>query len=325
MDRRTFMKGSLLSAIPLPFTVFAGDYPERVIKIVNPYAPGGALDTLARIIAQKLQNRFGQSVIVENKTGAGGNIGADMVAKSPPDGYTLVMASSATHGSNQALYGSLMAYDPVKDFSMVAVTAMWGNILVVNPALPARSLPELVALAKSKPGQLTFGSSAQGGSPHMAGELLKAKAGIDLLHVPYKGGAPAMLALLSGEVNMNFSDVPGAMPHVRSGKLRALGVTTAKRSTVMPEVPTFAEQGYPDFDLYSWNGVAAPAGTPRSVIEKLSEAILEVMRHPDVRERLLGMGVEPLGLGAAESDHFMRESVKRWTEVVRISGAKLPL
>ena len=321
--RRTLMTAASVAAL-VPLPAFAQAYPSRMIRIVNPFAAAGALDTFTRLLAQKLQASLGQTVIVENKPGAGGNIGADLVAKSAPDGYTLVMSTSATHGGNAALYGPLMPFDPIKDFTTVCITGMWANILVVNENVPARTLQELVALAKAKPGKLTFGSSAQGGSQHMAGELFKAMAGVDMLHVPYKGGAPAMNDLLGGQIDMIFNDLPGALPQLRAGKLRALGVTTAKRSTMLPDVPTFAEQGFPDFDLKAFHGVSAPAGTPKAVVDKLNAAIVEVMRQADVRERLVAMGMEPLGLDVAESDRFLRTEFKRWTEVVRLSGVKLP-
>ncbi len=321
--RRTLLKAMALATGMLPFAAAAQPYPHRVIRIVNPFTAAGALDTFTRLLAQKLQVALGQPVIVENKPGAGGNIGADFVAKSAPDGYNLVMATSATHGANASLYGSKMPFDPLKDFTTVSITGIWTNILVVNPALPVKNLEELAALAKAKPGKLTFGSSALGGSQHMAGELFKHAAGVDMVHVPYKGGAPAMQDLLGGQIDMIFNDMPGALPQVKAGKLRALGVTMAKRSAHLPEVPTFAEQGYPQFDLKAFHGVSAPAGTPKAVVDKLNAAIVEIMRQPDVRERLLAMGMEPLGLDVAESDRFLRAEFERWQEVARISGAKL--
>ena len=315
---------ALGAAVP-PLTAQTHAYPHRAIRIVNPFAAGGALDTFTRLLASKMQTALGQAVIVENKPGAGGNLGADLVAKSPPDGYNLVMVTSATHGSNAALYGALMPFDPIKDFVTVSITGVWANVLVVGPSLQqVNSLPELVALAKASPGKLTFGSSAQGGSQHMAGELFRHAAGIDMLHVPYKGGAPAMQDLLAGRVDMIFNDMPGALQQVRAGKIRALGVTTVQRSMVMPDVPTIAEQGYPGFDLKAFHGVGAPAGTPRDVVDKLSHTIMDIMQQADIRERLLTMGMDPMGLDVAESGKFLVTEFKRWGEIARISGARLP-
>jgi len=313
-----------LGAAVLPLAAQTPPYPQRMIRLVNPFAPAGALDTLARLLASKMQIALGQPVVVENKPGAGGNIGADFVAKSPPDGYTLVMVTSATHGSNAYLHGANMPFDPIRDFTTICITSTWANVLVVGPALPqTRSLPELVALAKSSPGKLTFGSSAQGGSQHMAGELFKHAAGIDMLHVPYKGGAPAMQDLLAGRIDMIFNDMPGALQQVKAGKIRPLGVTTVARSMVMPDVPTIAEQGYAGFDLKAFHGIGAPAGTPRNVVDMLNRSLMDIMRQADVRERLLSMGIDPLGLDVAESGRFVSTEFKKWGDVVRISGAKL--
>jgi tripartite-type tricarboxylate transporter receptor subunit TctC len=307
-----------------PMATYAQGYPEKPIRLVNPYAPGGALDTFTRMLARKLHDSLGQPVVVENKPGAGGNIGVEMVAKSPADGYTLVMATSSTHGANPALYGARLPFDAVKDFEMISVTGVWANVLVVNPeVIPSRNLQEFIAYVKARPDKLSFGSSALGGSQHMAGELFKAKVGVDIVHVPYKGGAPAMADLLGGQIHMIFNDLPGALPHIRSGKLRALGLTMARRSEVMPDLVPFAEQGFPDFDLKAWHGVMAPAGTPKAIVDKLNAAVLAAMREPEVRQQLLTFGMEPLGLPVAESEEFMKTELARWAEVVRISGARL--
>ncbi|MGD9943747.1 MAG: Bug family tripartite tricarboxylate transporter substrate binding protein [Burkholderiaceae bacterium] len=324
MNRRTLLQsgGALLALLAHP-ALNAQAFPNKPIRLINPFAAGGALDQLARLLAQRLQNSLGQPVVVENRTGAGGNIGADLVAKSAPDGYTLVMGSSATHGINPSLYGSRMPFDAMKDFSAISVSVVQKNVLVVNPSVPAHTVAELIALAKSQPGRLSFGSAGAGTSQHLSGELFKAQAGVDLIHIPYKGSAQAMQDLLGGQVNMLFVDIPTALPHIRAGKLRALGLTAAQPAAALPDVQPLAKLGLPDFDLKAWYGVLGPAGMPQALVDRLNGAILEALRHPELRERLLGMGMEPLELDAAQSDRYMRTEFQRWAEVVKISGATL--
>jgi len=312
------------AAAALPLAATAQDYPSRPIRIVNPYAAGGGLDQLARNLGQKLQEQMGQPVIVENKTGAGGNIGAEFVAKSPADGYTLVMGSSATHGINPSLYGSKMPFDAVKDFAPVSVSVVQKNVLVINPAVvPAGSVKELIALARAQPGKLSFGSAGTGTSQQLSGELFKSLANIDIIHVPYKGSAAAMNDLLGGQISMMFTDIPTALPHVKSGKLRALAVTSAEPSVALPDVAPLAQQGLPTFDLKAWYGVLAPANTPKPIVDKLNAEINKALNSPDLKEKLLASGQEPIALDVAQSGRYIQTEIDRWSAIVKLSGAKI--
>lgn len=317
--------GAMASAIALASAgvAHAQAWPAKPVRLVNPFAAGGALDALARTIAQRLGESLGQPVIVENRTGASGNIGAEFVAKSAPDGYTLVMGSSATHGINVTLFGSKLPFDAVKDFTPISVSAIQKNVLVINPAVNATNVRELIAFGKANPGKLTFGSAGTGTSQHLSGEQFRAMSGVELLHVAYKGGAPAMTDLLSGQISMLFVDVPTALPHIRSGKLRALGVTSAEKSPALPDVPTIAEQGLPGFDIRAWYGVLGPAGMPRDIVERLNAEIVKGLAAPEVRERLAAIGMEAMTLGADASGAFIRNDIGRWAKIVRDSGAKL--
>jgi tripartite-type tricarboxylate transporter receptor subunit TctC len=266
---------------------------------------------------------MGQPVIVENRPGAGGNIGAELVAKAKPDGYTLVMGSSATHGINPALYGPRLPFDPVKDFTAISVSVVQKNVLVVNAAMPVNNVRELIALGKSQPAKLSFGSAGAGTSQHLSGELFKSMAGIDMVHVPYKGSAAAMTDLLGGQISMMFTDIPTAIPHIHAGKLRALGLTAAERSPALPEVIPIAQQGLPDFDLKAWYGVMSPANTPQPIAEKLNASITKALTSPELREKLLAMGMEPIALNLEQSDAYVKTEIARWAKVVKISGAKI--
>ncbi|WP_198971730.1 Bug family tripartite tricarboxylate transporter substrate binding protein [Xylophilus sp. ASV27] len=322
MQRRTLIQ-ALTACTALPLATQAQVYPARPVRIINPFAAGGALDQLARLLAQQLTPLLGQPFLVENRTGAGGNIGAEYVAKSPADGYTLVMGSSATHGINPSLYGAALPFDPVKDFATVSVAVVQKNVLVVNSSVPAHSVLELISMARAQPGKLTFGSAGAGTSQHLSGELFKALAKVDLLHVPYKGSAQAMQDLLGGQVTMLFVDIPTALAHIRSGRLRALGLTAAEPSPALPEVQPLARQGLPDFDLKAWYGVLAPAGTPVQITSRVSAAVVEILRDAKVREHLLGIGMEPLALNPDESARYLSTELRRWADVVRLSGAKI--
>jgi len=301
----------------------AQSYPSKPIRLVVPYPPGGPLDIMARAIGQKLTEAWSQPVVVDNRAGAGGNIGADLVAKSPADGYTLLMGAVATHAINPTLYGKV-PYDPVKDFAPVALVAQVPNILVVNPALPVKSVKELIELARARPGYLNFGSGSTGSTGHLAGELFKTMAGVQMVHIPYKGGAPAMADLLAGQVQLMFDNLANALPNVRAGRLRALAVTTLARSPAMPDLPTIAESGLPEFDLTTWFGLMVPAGTPADIVAKLNAETVRALNAKDMRERLEKMGAEPPANNTPEHfAAFIRAEAAKYAKVIKDSGAKV--
>jgi tripartite-type tricarboxylate transporter receptor subunit TctC len=300
----------------------AGGYPAKPIRIVVPFPPAGATDILARAIGVELQKAFGQPVVIENKPGAGGNTGADMVAKSAPDGYTLLMGTVGTHGINVSLY-SKMPYDAVKDFEPITVVAGVPNLLVVHPSVNARSVRELTALAKAQPGKLNVASSGNGTSIHMAAELYKMMAGVDIVHVPYKGSAPAVTDLLGGQVQMMFDNLPVSLPHAKAGKLRALAVTSLTRSAALPDVPTMDEEGLTGFNATSWFGLLAPAGTPKEVVAKLNAASVKALASPEMRERLAGQGADPVGNTPEQFSAFIKAEIEKWAKIVKASGARI--
>ncbi|MCC7041219.1 MAG: tripartite tricarboxylate transporter substrate binding protein [Burkholderiales bacterium] len=322
MNRRTLVKTTLALAL-LPSLARAQTWPTKPIRVVNPFSAGGGLDQLARNLAQKLSESLGQSVVVENRTGASGNIGAEFVAREKPDGYTLLMGSSATHGISPALYGSRLPFDPVKDFTAISVSVVQKNVLVINVNTPAKNVAELIAYAKANPGKLSFGSPGAGTSQHLSGELFKYMAKVDMAHVPYKGSAAAMTDLLGDRITMMFTDIPTALPHIKEGRLRALGVTSAEPSSALPDVKPLADQGLPGFDLKAWYGVMGPAGMPPAIAERLNAEITKALKSPELRDKLMAMGQEPIALGLAESDAYVKREIARWAEVVRISGAKI--
>jgi tripartite-type tricarboxylate transporter receptor subunit TctC len=297
-------------------------YPSKPIRFVVPYPAGGPLDTVARLLGAKVGESVKQPVIVDNKPGAGGNIGADLVAKSPPDGYTILMGATATHAVNPTLYKNI-PYDAVKDFAPITQVATTPNILVVNPAVPASNVRELIAYAKANPGKLSFASGSIGSAGHLAGELFKAMAGVDMVHVPYKGAAPAMQDLIGGQVNLMFDNLASSLAQVRAGKVRALAVTTAARTSFAPEYPTIAESGLPGFDISTWFGIFAPAGTPREVQERLHAEFTKALAAPDVRERMLNLGAEPVGNKPGEFAAYIRSEGEKYARVIKASGAKV--
>jgi tripartite-type tricarboxylate transporter receptor subunit TctC len=300
----------------------AQDYPTKPIHLVVPFAAGGATDVLARLVGERLTASLGQQVVVDNRPGAGGNIGSDLVARAEPDGYTILMGAVGTHAINPSLYPK-MPYDPVKDFAPVTLVASVPNVLVVNPEVPAKSVQELIDLAKAKPGELNFASSGNGTSIHLSGELFKAMTGTDIVHVPYKGSGPAVTDLLGGQVQMMFDNMPSSLPHVKAGKLRALGVTSAKRSPALPEVPTIAEAGVPSYDATSWFGILAPAGTSEPVVTRLQGAIVQALGEPEMRQRMADLGAEPVGDTPAEFGQFIAAEIAKWAKVVNDAGVKL--
>ena len=301
----------------------AQGYPTKPIRLVVPYPAGGPLDIMARAIGQKLTEAWKQPVVVDNRAGAGGNIGADFVAKSAPDGYTLLMGAVATHAINPSLY-SKIPYDPVKDFAPVALVAQVPNILVVNPAVPAKTVSELIALARAKPGTLNFGSGSTGSTGHLAGELFNTMAGVKMVHIPYKGAAPATADLLGGQVQLMFDNLASALPNVKAGKLRALAVTTLARSAAIPGLPTIAESGLAGFDRTTWFGLLVPAGTPPEIVARLNAEIVRALEAKDMRERLEKMGAEPLSNNTPEHfAAFIRSEAAKYARVVKDSGARV--
>ena len=298
-------------------------YPNRPVKLVVPFPPGGPLDIISRLIAQKASEDWGQSVVVDNRPGAGGNIGADVVAKSPPDGYTILMGALSTHAVNPSLYPK-MPYDAVNDFAPISLVAITPNVLVVNTSLPVNSAKEFIAYAKANSGKLSFGSGSNGSAGHLAGELFKVETGkTDIVHIPYKGGAPATQALLAGDTQFMFDNLANAMPQVKAGKLKALAVTTAERSKLAPDLPTMAEAGMPGFDISTWFGLVAPAGTPKDVIAKWNAEVVKILNSPDMRERLTAQGAEPAPSTPEQFAAFIQSEIPKYARIVKISGAKV--
>ena len=297
-------------------------WPSKPIKWIVPFAPGGTTDILARTVGEKLTIALGQPVVVENKPGAGGGVGAEFTARSAPDGYTIMGGTISTHAINASLYSKL-PYDPVKDFAAITLIARVPNLLVVNPSIPANNVAELIALLKANPGKYTFASSGNGTSQHLSGELFKTMAGVDMQHIPYKGSPPALQDVVGGQVSMTFDNITTALPLARSGKLRPLAVTTARRSAVAPEVPTLGEAGLPGFEVGSWQGVFAPAGTPPDVVKRLNNEIVKILNLPEIREKLAALGAEPVGNSQEEFSAMVKAEVVKWTDVVKKSGAKI--
>jgi tripartite-type tricarboxylate transporter receptor subunit TctC len=301
-------------------TAHSQTYPAKPVRYVVPFAPGGGVDTLGREVATRLSAAWNVSVIVENRPGAGGNIGTEFVAKSPPDGYTLLMTTNS-HAYNASLYAN-PPYDPVKDFAPITQVATSPFLLVVHPSLPVKNVKELVALAKAKPRQLTYSSGGVGGGSHLAGELFDSMAGIHTVHVAYKGIAPAVTDLLGGHVSFSFSVVPPAIPHIKSGRLRAIAVSTATRSSLLPELPTISESGVKGYNALSWYATFAPAGTPQAVVARLNAEITKILNTPEVRSKLAGIGLEVTTGTPEEFAHFMVNDWKAWDKVIRTLGIR---
>ena len=311
---------SLIAALALVVALpaMAQDYPSRPVKIVVSYAPGGSNDVVARVIAPELQKELGQSFIVENRAGASGTIGADMVAKAAPDGYTLFMGAGA-HALAPSLYKKL-PYDIVKDFAPISLAATSTYVLVLNPSVPAKTLPELIALLKSRPGQLNYASAGKGTPLHLAAELFKSKTGTDIVHVPYGGDTPALNDLMAGTVQISFMSVASTAPQIRAGKLQALAVTSARRSDALPDLPTLSELGIAGYDIGTWWGLLAPAGTPEPVIAKLNAAMRKAVALPPVKERFAPLGLDPRSDSPTEFAAFIKAEVARYAAIARIAG-----
>jgi tripartite-type tricarboxylate transporter receptor subunit TctC len=316
-----YLASTLLVCLPLAAAAQAGDFPTKAIRLVVPFPPGGATDAAARLVAVKMSEHWGQPVLVDNRAGAGGNVGSDMVAKSPADGYTLVMGVTGSHAINTSLY-SKMPYDPVADFVAISQVAVVPNVLVVHPSVPAKNLAELMALAKKEPGKLNYASLGNGTAAHLGMEMLKSEAGVDITHVPYKGSAPAVSDLLAGQVQMMVDGLPSALPHVKAGKLRAIAITSLHRAPSLPDLPTIAET-YPGFYADAWSGLFAPKGTPQPVVDKLSAEVQRILKLPEVREKLAALGAEPVGSTQAEFAAHVKKEIGKWAKVVKTSGAKV--
>jgi tripartite-type tricarboxylate transporter receptor subunit TctC len=319
----SFLRGALLllSLVVAPPMVLAQAWPSKPIRIVVPFAPGGPADLLPRLIGPKLGEVLGQPVVVENKPGAGGSIGMELVAKSPPDGYTLVIGPTGNLVVNQHLFATL-PYDPMKDLAPITLIATFSNVLVVHPDVPAKSVGDLIALAKAKPGSLSYGSPGTGSQPHLGGEYLKQLAGFEIVHVPYNGTAPALRDLLGGQIQFMFSQTSAALPQIQAGKLRALGVASPNRAAQLPDVPTIAESGLPGFEAVSWYALLAPTGTPKDVVAKLHVEIAKILQLQDIREKLSAQGGDPVGNTPEQLTAMMRSESARYAEIVKRGNIK---
>ncbi|HEX2199226.1 MAG TPA: tripartite tricarboxylate transporter substrate binding protein [Burkholderiales bacterium] len=316
---------TLLAAVLLAFSFGAAAqaWPSKPIKVVVPYPAGGFYDTIARLVGAKMTESLGQPIVVENRVGAGGIIGTDYVAKAAPDGYTLIVGGIGPHGINAGLYPKL-PYDPVRDFEPIVHVVNAANILVVHPSVQARSVRELVALAKAKPGELNYASNGTGTSPHLAAEMFASAMNIKLTHIPYKGSAPAVTAMLGGQTHMAFNNAGDIIEHIRAGKLHPLAVTGAKRLPVLPDVPTMQESGVPDYEAVAWWAYFAPAGTPRDIVTKLNAEINRILQVPEVRSRLSVQGsAEVVGGTPEQLAAFVKNEIAKWTKVIKASGAKV--
>ena len=321
----------LLAVIALALTVLAPahaqTWPTKAVRIIVPFPPGGTTDIVARSIGFELQRMWQHAVVIENRPGAGGNIGADLVAKSAPDGYTLLMGTVGTHAINQALFaqsGAKMPFDPARDFVPITLAAGVPNVMVINPKLPVNTVAEFIAYAKARPGQLNMASSGNGTSIHLSGELFKTVTGVYMVHFPYRGSAPAVTDVITGNMNVMFDNLPSALPHIKSGRLKALAVTSRTRSPALPNVPTIEEAaGLKGFDATSWFGLFAPAGTPRAIVDKVQSDVAKALAIPEVRERFVAQGADPGGNTPEQFAAFIRAETDKWTRVVKFSNAKV--
>ena len=306
----------------MPVSLVAQSYPSKPIRIVVPWTAGGTADTLARVLGQRLGETFGQQTVIDNRPGASGQIGTELVARSPSDGYTLVLATTAPNSTASSLYPKL-AYDPLKDFAPISLIALTFYVLSVNPAVPVRNIPELVKLAKVHPGQLNFSSPGNGTPNHLSGEMFKTMAGIEMQHIPFKGSAQAIADVIGGQIPLNFENIAVVLPHIKAGKVRALGVTSAKRNRFLPDVPTIAESGYPGFESVGWFGLMAPAATPRDVLAKLNAETVRILNVPEINTRILNLGAEVKPTTMVEFEQFNRDQIVKWAKVIKASGARV--
>ncbi len=299
---------------------YAQEFPSRPIRIVVPFTAGGAADILARIVGEKFAEMWGRPAVIDNRSGAGGNIAAEIVAKAPPDGYTLLMGSMGTQAMNVSLYRKL-PFDPVRDFAPISVVAKNPNLLAVHPSVPVASVKELIAFAKARPGKLNYSSSGTGSMGHMSAELFKLMTGVRIVQVPYKGGAPAVTAVISGEADVLFIVLPPVLPHVKAGRLKAIAMGSRERHALLPEVPTVIESGLPGFEVRQWYGLLAPAGTPREVVAKLHAAVHRIVNPPETSKRIFDTGSDPAATTPAEFEAMIREDTVKWARVAKASGA----
>ncbi len=312
----------IVTASLLGSTAFAGEFPDHAIRLIVPFPPGGGADNLARMIMPKVADHLGHTIVIENKPGAGGNVGAELVARATPDGYTLLYGTNGTHGINPALYGQLR-FDPIKDFAPVSRMTQIAALLIVNPSLPVKSVADLIAYTKTHPGRVNFGSAGNGTTSHLAGEMFKNMAGIDIVHVPYKGGAAAATDLIGGQVQMMIDVMPNAYPLAKGGRVRGIAVTTRQRFPGAPDLPTFAESGLPGFEIGAWDGVFAPAGTPEPIIDRLNTAIRKALSEPQLRDALIASGATAAPLSPTDFARSIATGLDMWGKLVRSAGAKL--
>ena len=319
---RIFQRIALASLVAIATSASAQNYPNKPIRLVVPFPPGGTTDILARQVGERLAATLGQPVVIDNRPGAAGNVGSEIVAKSAPDGYTLLLCTVSSHAINPGLYSKL-PYDHIKDFAPIVLVARVPNVLEVTPSLPVNTVGDLIKLAKERPGQLNFASSGSGTSIHLSGELFKTMAGVDMVHVPYKGSAPALVDLVSGQVQLMFDNLPSSIAQIRGGKLRAIAVTSAQRAPALPDIPTIAESGLPGFEATSWFGVLAPAGTPAEIVKRLNAEIDKWLQSPEAKEKLLAQGAVAAGGSAEEFAAYIRAETEKWAKVIKASGAKV--
>jgi tripartite-type tricarboxylate transporter receptor subunit TctC len=310
-----------LLAMMCAASAFAQQFPTKSIRLVVPFPPGGFSDTFARVIGNEMAKSWGQQVVVDNRTGAGGVIGSEIVAKAPPDGYTLVMGTIGTHAVNATLFPKL-PYDPVRDFTAVAFVVEAEGLLVVHPSIPVKTTKELIALARQKPGELTYASAGAGTTSHLAGELFKTMAKVNVVHIPYKGNAPAITEMISGQTSMLFATLPTVLPQVQANRLRAIAVLGGKRSQALPSVPTLAESGLPGFEVNNWTGILAPAGTPAAIVTRLNAEANRVMALPEVQARLPKEGLRHVAMTPQQFGDFVRSEKDKWGPIVKATGAK---
>ena len=320
LRRRTLLVAALAAALPV--TAWAAAFPDKPLRMVVPFPPGGAADLMARGLAQHLGTQLGQQVIIDNRGGAGGTVAAELVARAPADGYTLLFGTMGTQAINPALYSKLR-YDPLKDFAPIALTHTTPRVLVVGPSLQVKSVAELVALARSKKGQLSYGSAGNGSSSHLSGALFESMAGVDLMHVPYKGSAPLLTDLLAGRVDATFDSYPVYEDHIKAGRVRALAVTSRHRMGALPQTPTIAESGLAGYEVSNWLGLLAPAGTPRDVVTALHAAVGKAMANGDMKRQLTSLGIEPSSSSPEDFAALIRSEIPKWALIVKASGAQV--